>query len=163
MGQANATIRTAAIGDEVTIADLQIAVWDRALGPVMAGLIPRDQIRSKWHSWVHEPESPDHQVLAAEHNDEIVGFVALAPGGEIVAMEISPDHRGEGFAGQLIDEVVELLHAEGEKQLHAWALAGDDAREEFLANRGFAKDGVERTLEGPADGVLEKRWTLPLY
>ncbi|MEX0913405.1 MAG: GNAT family N-acetyltransferase, partial [Demequina sp.] len=92
----------------------------------------------------------------------VVGFAALTDVGDIIALEVAPEHRRAGHGSRLLAACVDTLRARGGEQVRLWTLDGDDAREAFLRQAGFAEGGVARTLEVPTGDLKEKLWRAEL-
>lgn len=116
-------------------------------------------------------ESPDHAVLVAEHEGEIVGCVHLAPRGEGVCelglLSVRPDRQAQGLGRRLLGagEAYACEHLDAERIV----IDVISAREELLEwyehrgyeptceRRGFEPEGPQRSLKGPLEFVvLEK-------
>ncbi len=155
---ADVSVRPAILGDEHAIADIQFASWRASLGEETAATIPRDDVRDTWGSAIETPPSREHRVFAACAGPEVVGFAAIAPRGEIVALEVAPEHRRQGHGARLLAACVDTMRVAGVEQLRAWSLAADDHRNAFYESAGLAPGGVERTLDSPGGAITEALW-----
>ncbi|WP_296667629.1 GNAT family N-acetyltransferase [Demequina sp.] len=153
MPTADVSARPAVPGDEDAIAAIQLAAWRGVLGDAVDGL-PSEDVRAQWAAAIGTPPSRDHRVFAACDGPHVVGFAALMPG-EIMALEVAPEHRGAGHASRLLSACIDTLRLQGRTEVRAWALEGDSARRAFLESAGLAEGGVRRTLEGPAGDLAE--------
>jgi GNAT superfamily N-acetyltransferase len=187
--QADVSVRPAVPGDEVAIAEVQLAAWrathaDVVGEDVLAGL-DATLLEERWRAAITRPPTPEHRVLAACEGATVVGFAAVAPvpadpgapldapGGELLALEVTPSSRRTGHASRLLSAVVDGLRQDGAGHLVAWVLEGDAARDRFLRSAGLRPDGAVRQLAtGPTadpagpDGspaveraVSEHRWS----
>ena len=187
--QADVSVRPAVPGDEAAITDVQLGSWHATHAEVvgadvLAGL-DRDAVQERWAAAITRPPGPGYRVLVACEGATVVGFAALAPlpaddaspldapGGELLAMEVTPRSRRSGHGSSLLAAVVDGLRQDGAGHLVAWVLDGDAARGPFLRSAGRGPAGTERALAtGPAadesapDGspavvrtVSEHRWS----
>ncbi len=155
---ADVSVRPAIPGDESIIADVQLSAWRKALGPDIAGVIPREPIEASWRASIASPPTREHRVFTATDGPNIVGFAAIAPGGELVALEVAPEHRRKGHGARLLAACVDSMRIAGAPHMRAWALASDRPRQAFFESAGLAPGGVERVLEGPEGGIPESLW-----
>lgn len=162
---ADVSVRPAVPGDEAAMADLQIAAWwathADALGADVLGRLDLDGFRAQWATAVAAPPGPGFAVLVACAGPRVVGYVALSPG-SIAGLEVAPDERRKGHGSRLLSAAVDRLRQDGADEVSAWVLAGDDARERFLAGSGMAADGRSRTLDLGGREVVECRWSATL-
>ncbi|GIG54232.1 GNAT family N-acetyltransferase [Demequina activiva] len=156
MPTADVSARPAVPGDEDAIADIQLAAWRGFLGDAAVDAVPRDEVLATWGAAIQSPPSREHKVFVATDGPHVVGFAAMASGGEIVALEVAPEHRRAGHGSRLLAACVDTLRIQGGTTLRAWALEGDDAREAFLTGAGLGEGGVRRGMDGP-DGELAER------
>jgi GNAT superfamily N-acetyltransferase len=160
--QADVSVRPAVPGDEVAVTDVQLAAWrathaDVVGADVLDSLDPSG-LRERWQAAIVRPPTPGHRVLVACEGAAVVGFAAVAPlpaeagpppvapGGELVALEVAPASRRTGHASRLLAAVVDGLRQDGGDHLVAWVLDGDAARGQFLRSAGLGPDGAARTL-----------------
>ncbi|WP_029288884.1 GNAT family N-acetyltransferase [Cellulomonas sp. HZM] len=173
---ADVSVRPAVPGDERAIAQVQLAAWrlahTGALGAAALDLLDTDQVAGQWSAAITDAPA-GHRVLVACAGPRVVGFVATAPvpgpegdapGGVVLALEVTPDEQRGGHGSRLLAAAVDLLREDGADQVHTWVLDDDPAREQFLAGAGLGPDGTDRdvaTGTGP-DGedrtVREHRW-----
>lgn len=162
---ADVSVRPAVPGDEVAMADLQIAAWRAthvdALGSDVLGRLDTEGFRSQWATAVATPPGPGFAVLVACAGPRVVGYVALSPGA-IAGLEVAPDERRKGHGSRLLSAGVDRLRQDGAEEVSAWVLAGDDARAHFFEGAGMAADGRRRTLDLGGREVTESRWSATL-
>ncbi len=162
MPTADVSARPAVLGDEEAIADIQLAAWKETLGEEVVATVPRDQVRDTWGAAIETPPSRDHRVMVACDGPHVVGFAALAAGGEIVALEVAPHARRLGHGSRLLSACVDTLRIAGTSSVRAWSLDGDNARTAFLRQAGFGEGGVARGIDTPAGEVTERLWRAEL-
>lgn len=156
MPTADVSARPAVPGDEDAIAAIQLAAWRSWMGEA-ADALPADEILAHWASAIVSPPSRQHRVLVATDGPRVVGFAGMAPG-EIIALEVAPEHRRAGHGSRLLAACVDTSRLTAATELRAWSLEGDEAREAFLTGAGFGEGGVRRTLAGPDGDLVERMW-----
>ncbi len=162
MPTADVSARPAVLGDEEAIASIQLAAWRETLGPESVEAIPYDDVLNAWGSAIESPPSRAHRVFVATDGPLVVGFAALAPAGEIIALEVAPEHRRLGHGSRLLAACVDTLRITGGTSIKAWAVEGDDAREGFLTAAGLGEGGVRRGMDTPRGEVMEKMFRAEL-
>lgn len=119
--------------------------------------LSRETIRAGIEQWYDEKviqlelASPRSVLLVAEAEGRIVGFGhghRAGPVGTIMRLYVDPDHRGQGFGGELFDALVDELQAADVERIQAMALDGNDPGKEFYTSRGMTQIGVEETAIG---------------
>ncbi|MCP3982776.1 MAG: GNAT family N-acetyltransferase [bacterium] len=119
------------------------------------------------------PESWSTQIsvlptFVAVRDGQDVGMVRFAPDEEstemgwLISMWVSPEIRGEGVGGALIDAIVDFATSTGVARL-ALDVADQNAPAISLyASKGFVPTGEVRTFEAPRQHVHEHRRVLKL-
>lgn len=162
---ADVSVRPAVPGDEDAVARIQLAAWaathEEVLTDGVLRLLDTDRIREQWRAAIASPPGPGFAVLAACAGAKVVGFAAVAPG-QLVALEVLPDHRRSGHGSRLLTAAVDRLRSEGSQEVVAWVLDGDTGREQFFSGAGMGPDGRTRTLAAGARHVREARWSATL-
>ena len=177
---ADVSVRPAVPLDEAPIARVQLRAWRKAhedlLGPDVLEHLDVTAVRAQWSQAITAPPSPAHHVLVACDGPRVIGFAASAPtqgdapapGVEVLALEVDPEHQRGGHGSRLLTACVDLARETGATHLQTWVLDGDEAREQFLSSAGLGPDGATRDLgvgSGP-DGltrtVTEHRWVAEL-
>ena len=153
----DASVRTATAADLGAVGAVHARAWRAAypdlLPPdVLAGLEPEALSRA-WEQAVTAPPSPRHRVLVACAGATVVGFAAVEPGGELVALLVDPTHQRRGHGSRLLSAVVEHLRVASAPRLLAWCHLDDPARRAFLTSAGLGPDGAWRELEVPGAPV----------
>lgn len=160
---ADASVRPAVAADLGAIGAVHARAWRSAYadvlpGDVLAALHPAALGRA-WTPAVTEPPSPGHRVVVACSGPTVVGFAAVDPGGELVALHVDPAHQRRGHGSRLLSAGVDHLRGAGAALLVAWCPLPDSARRAFLVSAGLAPDGAWRELEvpGATRGLREVR------
>lgn len=171
------SVRPAVAGDEQVIAQVQLAAWRDTHADVFGAALDdldADAVAAGWRESIAAPPGPGYRVLVAMDGPTVVGFAAVAPvaapegeapGGVLVALEVTPAAQRGGHGSRLLAAVVDLLREDGADQLHTWVLDGDDARARFLSESGLGPDDVVREVvtgelpDGTHRTVNEHRWS----
>lgn len=162
MPTADVSARPAVPGDEEAITAIQLAAWRERLGAEAVAALPQDEVLAAWGAAIEAPPSRAHRVFVATDGPHVVGFAALAPGGEIIALEVAPEQRRFGHGSRLLAACVDTLRITGGTSVRAWALEGDDVREAFLTGAGLGEGGVRRGMEGPQGELTERMFRADL-
>ena len=162
MPTADVSARPAVPGDEEAIAAIQLAAWRGTLGDEAVEALPREEVLAAWGAAITSPPSREHRVFVATDGPHVVGFAALASAGEVVALEVAPEHRRAGHGSRLLAACVDTLRITGVSTVRAWALEGDEAREAFLTGAGLGEGGVRRGIEGPRGELTERMFRAEL-
>lgn len=140
-----------------------VTLWHRVSldgGPV--GFLPtssRAEIAPAAAAAVDAIKRGNAQGLAITHGRQLVGFVRLSPGtgiightGQITALMVDPDHRGQGLGGRLLAAAEERARALGIERVGLSARAGHGL-EDFYASAGYVVWGVDpaRIRVAPGD------------
>ncbi len=83
----------------------------------------------------------------------LIGDRRLAAGREIVAMWVRPDARGQGIAGQLLANLVEVARADGATRIALWVADGNEAARRVYLAAGFEPTGDRDVIR---DGLGEE-------
>lgn len=144
-----------------------------AAGEELAGSVelPADSFAEQWRAAI-TVSAPGHHVLVATDGGALVGFAALAaPAGdepvdrptlEIIALEVDPGAGRTGHGSRLLAACTDLAGQDGADVVRAWSLAGEEARERFLATAGFAPSGTRRILQVGEREVTQVGWHVAL-
>ncbi|UFU05172.1 GNAT family N-acetyltransferase [Ruania halotolerans] len=167
--QADVSVRPSVTGDAATLGLVHVQAWRASL----AGLVPPSALdeldpetfTAAWRAAIAEPPSAKHRMLTACAGPQVVGFAALAPApqtretGEIVALEVHPEHARAGHGSRLLAACTDILRSTGATHVRAWAVEGDEARAAFLTSAGLEPIGVRRVLEVAGATVYETAWS----
>ncbi|KSV78154.1 GNAT family N-acetyltransferase [Ensifer sp. ENS07] len=104
-------------------------------------------------------EKSDVVVLAAEHDEMIVGYAYASvegydymalrgPAGVIHDLFVEPERRSQGIGRMLLDAAIAALRAQGAKQLVLSTAHGNEAAQRLFATAGFRPTMIEMTLDG---------------
>ncbi len=150
---ADASVRAATPGDVAPIGAVHARSWratyaDSLPDAVLAALDP-DGLADSWRGAVTAPPTPQHRVLVACAGPTVVGFAAVEPTGELVALLVDPTHQRRGHGSRLLSAAVDHLRETGADEVSSWAAVTDPARRAFFASAGLGPDGAWRELEVP--------------
>ena len=163
---ADRSVRTAWSADADAIGAVQVDGWREAYADLLpaAALAELDaaEFARAWRTAVERPPSARHRVLVALEGPEVVGFAATAPSedpdadpsadGELLALHVRGDARGQGHGSRLVSAAADTLRADGFVRALTWLVANDDALRAFLTDAGWAADGAHRRLDLAGDG-----------
>lgn len=159
---ADVSVRPAVPGDEDAVTAVQVHAWgsthDATLGRAVLDQLDTDVMRERWKAAIETAPGPGFAVLVAMDGPRLVGFAAVAPG-QLMSLEVDPDHRRAGHGSRLLAAAVDRLRADGAAEVTTWVLENDTARERFLGDCGLGPDGTERTLAAGPRTVVERRWS----
>ncbi len=159
---ADVSVRPAVPGDEEAVTRIQVSAWrdvhEAALGDGVVDALDTGAMRDRWADAIASPPGPGFAVLVALDGPQVVGFAAVAPG-QVLALEVAPEHQRAGHGSRLLAAAVDRLRTDGATEVVTWVLDDDSARERFLASSGLGPDGTERTLATGVRDVVERRWS----
>jgi GNAT superfamily N-acetyltransferase len=158
MSFGNVTIRDAVVGDASAMGRLHVRAWQEAYRGVMPdeyldGLQVEDRVEV-WHSHLSRPDG--HPPLVSVVNGEVVGFAVFgteqassAPStcGELYAMNLDPDHWGQGIGRMLLQEVESQLAAVGHHEAVLWVVPENERARRLYESEGWLADGGVSTEE----------------
>ena len=159
MGQGtDIVIRPAESADDVVLAELDYQSWD-----VSTEVMPRRDRGTPFFAGGMEP----HQVLVAELNSTVVGWVRLMPPTplasnahvrEIRGIQVDIAYRGQGIGGSLVDAACARVIKEGAHRIRARVLSTNIPSRRLFERSGFVVEGIlpgEFRLDGrDVDDVL---------
>ena len=162
---ADVSVRPSFAEDAPHLGRIQVASWRTGLAGVLPAEVlegmDAEQFAAAWGAAIDSPPSAKHRMLTACHGVQIVGFAALAPApqtqetGEIVALEVDPEHARAGHGSRLLAACTDLLRATNASHVRAWAIEGDEARAAFLSTAGLEPLGIRRVLDVAGSQVNE--------
>lgn len=141
--QSDVRVRSARIADAVLLPEVFSDSWRGAY----SGIIPHTQlegiIRRRNRAWWTESIRSGEGPLVITHQRRIIGYatygVARGRGrhqGEIYELYIAPAYQGLGFGEHLFEACRARLDAKGLRGLVVWALAENEAAQDFYWRRG---------------------------
>ncbi len=145
-------IRDAAVGDATAMGHLHVRAWQSAYRGVMPdeyldGLVAEDRVEM-WHSRLSRSDL--HPLLVAVVAEVVVGFAAFgaensptAPPscGELYAMNLDPDHWGQGIGRVLLRGVTERLVSMGYDEVVLWVVPENERARALYESEGWVADG----------------------
>lgn len=158
---ADASVRPANTADVAAIGAVHSRSWRSAypdlLPPEILDALEPSTLAESWHPAVTDPPTPRHGVLVACTGPTVVGFTAIDPGGEIVALHVDPLHQRRGHGSRLLSAAVAHLQDVGAQTVHVWCPLEDPARRDFFASAGLAPDSAWRDLLPAASSTTAVR------
>ncbi|WP_370962709.1 N-acetyltransferase family protein [Amycolatopsis sp. cg9] len=138
------TVRPARTGDEAVLAKIDERTWDSAVSPA-----PPPPPGTPFFDEGTRPEN----VLVAEHDDVVAGYVRLDEGFGIPAhahvlvlggLAVDPDRQGLGIAGRLVAAAAAEARRRGAAKLTLRVLGHNTAARRVYERCGFVVEGVLR-------------------
>lgn len=155
---ADASVRPAVPADLPAMGAVQARAWRAAYRDLLPedvlGALDPVVLAEAWRPAVVSPPSPAHRVLVACSGPTVVGFTAVQPDGELVALLVDPAQQRRGHGSRLLAAAVDLLREVGGTVVVAWSPVEDAPRIAFLSSAGLEPDGARRALALPGGGTL---------
>ena len=141
--------------DAPALARISIDAWQVAY----RGIMPSDfldalspaEAQARWERAFAERQP---HVVVFEHDQELVALCHFGPSrdpgadpatGEVIALNVRPDHWRSGFGSRLMSFALDRLHARGFAAATLWVLLGNTRARRFYEAVGFKPDGAERS------------------
>jgi ribosomal protein S18 acetylase RimI-like enzyme len=145
-------IRDAVVADARAMGHLHVRAWQSAYRGVMPDeyldrLVAEERVEM-WHSRLSRSDL--HPLLVAVVAGEVVGFAAFgaeqaptAPPscGELYAMNLDPDHWGQGIGRVLLRGVTERLISMGFEEAVLWVVPDNGRARALYESEGWVADG----------------------
>jgi GNAT superfamily N-acetyltransferase len=148
---ADVSVRAARATDAELVARVQVETWRTAYASLLPPLdLPLDQVAAVWLNAIEVPPTPQHRVLVACEQGEVIGFAACEPieeGAELSALLVEPRWGRRGHGSRLLAACVDLWRADEVALAVHWALEADTVMIAFLESAGWAFDGLARGLD----------------
>lgn len=162
---ADVEVRAARPADVDQLAGVQVRAW-RADGLLPAPWqdLDESQIALEWARSLLQPG--ENLLFAAVAQGALVGYAALGPSGdpdsgsttgELLALEVDPDHRRAGHASRLVAAVVDAARTRGFTELTVWVPLDAEPRRGFLMSAGWGPDTAYRDLDTGVSTLREVR------
>jgi ribosomal protein S18 acetylase RimI-like enzyme len=146
-------VRTASTADARGIADVHVAGWRWAYrGLIPDAFIDALRVEDRERFWTGALATPgDREVLVAEEDGTLVGFVAIGPTededalpgtGEVVALYVLPEVAGSGVGRTLFAAAIDRLVATPYARGSLWVLADNERARRFYEAAGWSWDGT---------------------
>ena len=143
-------VRDATLADAPAIGEAHAEAWLVGFAGLFAPDWLQNAAQERRHRWTQT--LPDNLVgasdlLVAETNQRVIGFVHFGPSeelaavGEVFGLYVHPDHWGSGAARMLSQHAHERLAAQGFEQIVLWTLAGAGRARGFYDHNGWALTG----------------------
>jgi GNAT superfamily N-acetyltransferase len=153
MTAAPAVVRDACADDALEVAQVHVRAWQvgyRGLMPdaYLDGLRAAD--RARWYTF-GDPDPARPQTMVAVEEGRIRGFATVGPSrdgafaGELMALNVDPDHWGRGIGRTLINASCQRLIAKGYPEAVLWVLERNTRAIRFYESHGWSVDGARRT------------------
>lgn len=153
-------IRTAVTTDAQRIAHVHVRSWQQAYSALMpAGFLASLEatLPQRELLWTRTLEAGDTDVLVAEVDDQVVGWMSVGTSrdegaaaqntGEVMAIYVLAEHWGTGVGLALWKAGLRRLSARAHPRLTLWVLADNARAIRFYRKAGWAEEaGSQRTL-----------------
>lgn len=176
-------VRDARLGEEDTIAGIQLETWRyayrRMLPARVLDQLDEEWLASHWRTAITAPPSPRHRVLVAFEQaaeTHLVGFAAAGPADAeaaapdepsppdpahtvaVTELLVLPRWQRRGHGSRLLAACVDHWRADGFTTAVVWAFEADNATRAFLSSTGWQPDGATRALDVDDLLVPQLRW-----
>ncbi|HSI21242.1 MAG TPA: GNAT family N-acetyltransferase [Verrucomicrobiae bacterium] len=169
------TLREARPKDALAIAEIHVKTWQSAY----RGIIPDSYLdtldiekrKLNWEKILGEPSNHQHTFIA-EDGEKVVGFTSVGTArneagneegqGELYAIYVSPDYKGNGVGTLLIGKAKELLRADGYTKAILWVLTENKGARAFYEKNGWHVNGVTLTDESRGFEMHETGYSIDL-
>ena len=174
MGQPeNLVIREGRVTDAEAMGTVHVRAWQSAYRGVMPddyldGL-SADERSEMWRGRLSRADLP--RLLVAESGGEVVGFAVLGTerpspdrrgAGELYAINLDPDHWGNGIGRALLRAATAALVALGFEEAILWVAPENDRARVLYTSEGWVQDGASAREEVLGVTVTEIRYRRPL-
>lgn len=159
------TIRTATSADAHAIAEIHVIGWQTTYrGHMPDDVLDSLSVTEREQQWRERIEKFECEALVAEFNHTIVGFVSFCPcrdddvestkTGEISALYLSPECKGQGLGYKLMVQALDILHQQKYQDVVLWVLAANKNACHFYKKMGFHLDQTKTNPDRIAGAVL---------
>ncbi len=161
---ADASVRPAVDEDAPLLGRIQAAAWltDGRVPESARELVDGEAFAAAWAEAIASPPSAKHRVLTACEGATVVGFAALAPAddetGEIVALEVDPEHTRAGHGSRLLAACADILRQTNANALRTWITVGSESRIGFFTAAGFGPMGTRRMFDAGGTEVAQEAY-----
>ena len=159
------TIRDATVADAEPLARVQVASWRDAFRGILPDeyldeAVSVDERIEDWRDFLAVLEA-DRFVLVAEDERGVVAFADAGrvgdERGELFALHVRPDRRGEGLGKTLLEAVVERFSAAEYRDAELWVLTDNVRARRFYEREGWSLEGSTKAAL-PGTTVEEIRY-----
>jgi GNAT superfamily N-acetyltransferase len=168
---ADVSVRPAGPADAGDVARIQVTTWQHGYASILPAVV-LEQVTTEtalaaWTDALTTPPTPQHRVLVALEQDNVVGFTALVPADPeadgpdatvaIGPILVEPRWGRRGHGSRLMAAAVDLARGDGMTRAITWIPEADTVTREFLIGAGWATDGLVRALDTGAGELRETR------
>jgi ribosomal protein S18 acetylase RimI-like enzyme len=163
----NVTIRPMTVDDAPRVGELHVRAWQAAYRGVMPdayleGLRAEDRA-AMWRAAV-EADRADVGLAVVEADGQVVGFACYGPQhgvddpstGELMAINLDPDHWRHGLGRRLLAHVTAELSRMGYRRAVLWVEATNDRARRFYETEGWSYDAGSDRTDTVQDATVEE-------
>jgi GNAT superfamily N-acetyltransferase len=146
------TIRLARAGEAEMLFEIQKAASLAGLGHIFPAdrfPYPDDAVRKLWREVV---AGPNHQVLVADMDGEVVGVAAIE-GNWLNGFYVLPERWGGTVASALHEAVLDAMRVSEAAEAHLWVLEANQRARRFYERRGWRENGTTRVVPYPPNPI----------
>ena len=167
-------IRNALASDAKAIAQVHVSSWQDAYQNLMPAAYLKAleaTLPQRESGWKRSIESGDCDVLVAQVNEQVVGWISIGASrdedaagrstGEVMALYVLATHWQTGVGLALWNAGLQRLLEHGYQAMTLWVLAGNERAIRFYRKAGCTEDaGSERDLQRGGMQLVEVRYRL---
>jgi L-amino acid N-acyltransferase YncA len=152
----NFAIKKATQDDCLSIAQIHVLSWQHAYCDLLPSeYLAQLSVENRAETWRNALNTCSSQVLVAQSDDVLLGFISFAPcrdedaasdQAEIWSLYVSPAYWAAGVGRALYMAAKVRIQAQGFKALSLWVLAGNQQALQFYTKVGFTPD-LSKTFE----------------
>lgn len=162
-------VRAATASDARAIAEIRVASWRATYAGIVPAAILEQMNVDRNEAWVaRRIAAPEGRItLVVEGPDgRMAGYALAAPTadedvaglGEVEAIYLRPDARGQGLGAPLLAAAVAALAGAGFTAAVLWVLTDNLPARRFYERAGFEVDGTARMLDFDGTPIEEIRF-----
>ena len=171
MSMGSLVLRQANVGDALGIAQVHVGTWQNAyLGMIPDSFLQGLSVEQRARNWVEVLESLDteSQIIVAEIDEVIVGFIGIGPSqdseesdlGEVFAIYVDPNFQSQGVGSKLMHEGIQLLKNQGLTGAVLWVLDQNIGTRVWYESHGWEFNGRSKTEKRADFELLEYQYAI---
>jgi len=148
-------VREATSSDSKRMAEIHVAAWRAAYTDIMSSeFLSSLRVAERETQWKNALNSANRgKYLVGVEVGLVQGFCVLGPSrdkhsdkttGELIALNVDPNCRGEGIGTALVAESLQLLAEDGFRYASLWVVKGNDRAISLYERYGFSWSGAQK-------------------